>query len=180
MDKDILEVLLSQEQIAARIAQLGRELATDYADKTPIFVGVLKGAVVFFADLLRAFNAPCQADFLWISSYRGTHSTGTIEVRQDVASDLTGRHVVIVEDILDTGRSLDFACRHLRAKGAASVKVCTLLDKPDGRLPDIPLQADYVGFSIPNAFVVGYGLDYDELYRNLPYVGILKPEVYTK
>lgn len=180
MDKDILEVLLSKEQISARIAQLGQELAADYADKTPIFVGVLKGAVVFYADLLRAFGAPCQADFLWISSYAGTHSTGNIQVRQDVSSDLTGRHVVIVEDILDTGRSLEFACRHLREKGAASVKVCTLLDKPAGRLPDVSLQADYVGFSIPNAFVVGYGLDYNELYRNLPYVGILKPEVYTK
>lgn len=180
MHKDIQQILLSQEQIKARIDQLGQELMAEYADKNPVFVGVLKGVVVFYADMIRAFDAPCQLDFMWISSYEGTQSTGNIRVRQDVSADLRERHVIVLEDILDTGRSLEFVCQHLREKGVASLKVCTLLDKPDGRLPGVQMQADFVGFSIPNAFVVGYGLDYDEQYRNLPYVGILKPEAYAK
>lgn len=180
MERDMKKILLTEEQIHSRIAELGRELMADYADKNPVFVGVLKGVVVFYADMIRAFPAPCQLDFMWISSYSGTQSTGNMVVRQDVTADLKGRHVVILEDILDSGRSLQFTYEHLLAKGAASVRICTLLDKPEGRLPNIHIQADYVGFSIPNEFVVGYGLDYDEKYRNLPYVGILKPEVYEK
>lgn len=180
MHKDIQQILLSEQQLHDRIAQLGRELTKEYGDKNPVFVGVLKGAVVFYADLVRAFDAPCQLDFIRISSYEGTRSTGNIRLRQDVSCDLKGRHVVIVEDILDTGRSLKFVYEYLMEKGAASVKTCTLLDKPEGRTKDAPFEADYVGFSIPNAFVVGYGLDYDEQYRNLPYVGILKPEAYAK
>ncbi len=180
MHKDIQEILLSEEQIKNRVAQLGQELLRDYGDKNPVFVGVLKGVVVFYADMIRAFDAPCELDFMRVSSYRGTQSTGNVVVRQDVTVDLTGRHVVILEDILDTGRSLEFVCDHLRRKGAASVKICTLLDKPEGRAPGVTLRADYVGFTIPNAFVVGYGLDFDEKYRNLPYVGILKPETYSK
>ena len=180
MHKDIKEILISSEQIQNRIQELGKELLRDYADKTPVFVGVLKGVVVFYADMIRAFDAPCQLDFMWVSSYHGTQSTGSMIVRKDVSENLAGRHVVVLEDILDTGRSLQFVCEHLRAKGVASLKICTLLDKPEGRLPDINIQADYVGFTVPNEFVVGYGLDYNELYRNLPYVGILKPEVYEK
>ena len=180
MHNDIEKILLSEEQIQTRIRELGQELLRDYGDKTPIFVGVLKGVVVFYADMIRAFDAPCQLDFMWISSYKGTQSTGNMLVRQDVSADLQGRHVVILEDILDSGRSLQFVCQHLRDKGAASVKICTLLDKPEGRAPGIAIQADYVGFTVPNAFVVGFGLDYNEKYRNLPYVGILKPEVYEK
>ena len=180
MKRDMKCILLTEEQIKNRIAELGRELMADYADKNPVFVGVLKGVVVFYADMIRAFNAPCQLDFMWISSYKGTQSTGNMLVRQDVSADLKGRHVVILEDILDSGRSLQFTYDHLLAKGAASVRICTLLDKPEGRLPGIDIRADYTGFSIPNEFVVGYGLDYDEKYRNLPYVGILKPEVYEK
>ena len=180
MHKDIQEILLSEEQIKNRVAQLGQELLRDYGDKNPVFVGVLKGVVVFYADTIRAFDAPRELDFMRVSSYRGTQSTGNVVVRQDVTVDLTGRHVVILEDILDTGRSLEFVCDHLRRKGAASVKICTLLDKPEGRAPGVTLRADYVGFTIPNAFVVGYGLDFDEKYRNLPYVGILKPETYSK
>ena len=180
MERDIKKVLLSEEQIKNRIAELGRELMEDYADKNPIFVGVLKGVVVFYADMIRAFPAPCQLDFMWISSYKGTQSTGNMVVRKDVSTDLTGRHVVILEDILDSGRSLQFTYQHLLDKGAASVRICTLLDKPEGRKDGITIQADYVGFTIPNEFVVGFGLDYDEQYRNLPYVGILKPEVYEK
>ena len=180
MHQDIERILLSEAQIKNRVAELGKELMADYAGKNPVFVGVLKGVVVFFADMIRAFDDHCQLDFMWISSYKGTQSTGSISVKQDVKSDLTGRHVVILEDILDSGRSLQFVVRHLKDKGAASVRICTLLDKPEGRAPGIDLRADYVGFTIPNAFVVGYGLDYDEKYRNLPYVGILKPKVYEK
>ena len=180
MHADIQEILLSEEQIQTRIRELGAELLRDYADKNPIFVGVLKGVVVFYADMIRAFDAPCQLDFMWVSSYKGTQSTGNMIVRQDVSADLTGRHVVILEDILDSGRSLTFVRDHLIAKGAASVKICTLLDKPEGRVPGYEITADYTGFTIPNAFVVGFGLDFDEQYRNLPYVGILKPEVYEK
>ena len=178
MHQDIERVLLTNEQIRARIQELGKELMRDYADKNPVFIGVLKGVVVFYADMIRAFDAHCQLDFMWISSYKGTQSTGSTVVRQDVSADLKGRHVVILEDILDTGRSLSFVVQHLKDKGAASVRICTLLDKPEGRAPGIDIQAEYVGFTIPNAFVVGYGLDYNEKYRNLPYVGILKPRVY--
>lgn len=178
MERDIKEILLTEEQIQNRIQTLGQELMADYADKNPVFVGVLKGVVVFYADMVRAFSAPCQLDFMWVSSYKGTQSTGDMLVRQDVSADLQGRHVVILEDILDTGRSLQFTYDHLLSKGAASVRICTLLDKPDGRIPGITIKADYIGFEIPNEFVVGYGLDYNEKYRNLPFVGILKPEVY--
>lgn len=180
MHQDIERILLTEAQIKDRINQLGKELTADYADKEPVFVGVLKGVVVFYADMVRAFDDHCQMDFMWISSYHGTQSSGSICVKQDVKSDLRGRHVVILEDILDTGRSLQFVVQHLKDKGAASVRICTLLDKPEGRAPGIDLRADYVGFSIPNEFVVGYGLDYNEKYRNLPYVGILKPCVYEK
>lgn len=180
MERDMKKILLTEEQIQNRIAELGRELMDDYADKCPVFVGVLKGVVVFYADMIRAFQAPCQLDFMWISSYKGTQSTGNMIVRHDVSADLKGRHVVILEDILDSGRSLQFTYDHLMSKGAASVRICTLLDKPEGRLPEFQISADYVGFTIPNEFVVGYGLDYDEKYRNLPYVGVLKPEVYEK
>ena len=180
MHQDIERILLTEAQIKDRINQLGKELTADYAGKEPVFVGVLKGVVVFYADMVRAFDDHCQMDFMWISSYHGTQSSGSICVKQDVKSDLRGRHVVILEDILDTGRSLQFVVQHLKDKGAASVRICTLLDKPEGRAPGIDLRADYVGFSIPNAFVVGYGLDYNEKYRNLPYVGILKPCVYEK
>ena len=180
MERDIKEILLTEEQIQNRIEELGKILTEEYKDKNPLVVGVLKGVVVFYADMIRAFDAPCELDFMRVSSYRGTQSTGNVVVRQNVTVDLTGRHVVILEDILDTGRSLEFVCDHLRRKGAASVKICTLLDKPEGRAPGVTLRADYVGFTIPNAFVVGYGLDFDEKYRNLPYVGILKPETYSK
>ena len=141
-------------------------------------MGVLKGVVVFYADMVRAVTVPCQFDFMWISSYSGTNSTGKMEVKRDVSADIKGRHVVILEDIFDSGNSLDFTYHHLLSKEPASLKICTLLDKPERRNPNVKLQADYVGFTIPNEFVVGYGLDYNEHYRNLPYVGVLKPEAY--
>ena len=178
MDKDILEVLISQQQLQDRIRELGEELTAEYAGKNPVIVGVLKGVVVFYADMIRKIQVPCETDFMWISSYQGTTTTDTMLVKRDVSVDIKGRHVLILEDIFDTGNSLDFTYRHLLSKEPASLKICTLLDKPSRRKPGITLQADYVGFEVPNAFVVGYGLDYNEHYRNLPYVGILKPEVY--
>lgn len=179
MHKDIQEILLSEEQIKTRIQELGVELLRDYAGKKPVFICILKGAVIFYADMIRAFDDHCEMEFMQISSYQGTRSTGSVMIRQDVRQDLKGRHVVILEDILDTGRSLQAVCKYLESKGVASLKICALLDKPEGRAEGVELEADYVGFRIPNAFVVGYGLDYDEAYRNLPYVGILKPEAYA-
>ena len=178
MEKDIQEILLTEEQIKTRIAELGKELTADYAGKDPIIVGVLKGVVVFYADMIREIKTHCEMDFMWISSYAGTNSTGKMEVKRDIASDIKGRHVLILEDIFDTGNSLDFTYRHLMERHPASLKICTLLDKPSRRLPHVTLKPDYVGFEIPNKFVVGYGLDFDEYYRNLPYIGILKPSVY--
>ncbi len=180
MHKDIERILLTEDQIQSRIRELGQILTAEYAGKNPVVVGVLKGVVVFYADMIRQIKTPCQMDFMWISSYAGTESTGQMVVRKDVSADLKGRHVLILEDIFDTGHSLDHTYRHLLTKEPASLKICTLLDKPERRDPAVKLQADLVGFTIPNAFVVGYGLDYNEQYRNLPYVGILKPEVYRK
>ena len=180
MEKDIQQILLTEEQIKTRIKEMGEELTREYADKDPVIIGVLKGVVVFYADMIREIKVPCQMDFMWISSYSGTHSTGNMEVKRDVTVDIKGRHVLILEDIYDTGNSLDYTYRHLMFKQPASLKICTLLDKPERRREGITLKPDYVGFTIPNAFVVGYGLDYNEHYRNLPYVGVLKPEVYEK
>ena len=179
MEKDIQEVLISEEQIKARVKELGKVLSEEYAGKDPVVVGVLKGVVVFYADMIRELTVPCQMDFMWISSYAGTDSTGHMQVKRDVSADIKGRHVLILEDIFDTGHSLDFTYHHLLSKEPASLKICTLLDKPSRRDPRVTLQPDYVGFTVPNAFVVGYGLDYNEHYRNLPYVGVLKPEAYT-
>ena len=180
MERDIQEVLVSEAQIKARVQELAAQLTREYADKNPLFVGVLKGVVMFFGDMIRAFGAPCQMDFMWVSSYAGSNSTGQMQVKRDVSADLKGRHVVILEDIYDTGRSLEFIYHHLLSKEPASLKICTLLDKPERRAPGITLQPDYTGFVIPNRFVVGYGMDYNENYRYLPYVGVLKPEVYEK
>ena len=180
MLQDISHVLLTEEQIQTRVKELAAQLSAEYAGKDPIFVGVLKGVVMFYADFLKNFTEHCEMDFMWISSYSGTTSTGKMQVKKDVSADVTGRHVLILEDIFDTGRSLDFTYNHLMSKNPASVKICTLLDKPERRDPDITLEADYTGFVIPNKFVVGYGLDFNEYYRNLPYVGVLKPEAYEK
>ena len=180
MEKDIREVLLSEEQIKTRIAELGEELSKEYAGKNPVVVGVLKGVVIFFSDMVRQMKVPCQMDFMWISSYQGTNSTGSMAVKRDVSVDIKGRHVLILEDIFDTGNSLDFTYQHLLSKEPASLKICTFLDKPERRNPAVTLQPDYVGFTIPNEFVVGYGMDFNEYYRNLPYIGVLKPEAYEK
>ena len=177
MEKDILEVLISEEQIKARIKELGKILSEEYAGKNPVVVGVLKGVVVFYADMIRELSVHCQMDFMWISSYAGTNSTGTMQVKRDVSVDIKGRHVLILEDIFDTGHSLDFTYHHLMEKDPASLKICTLLDKPSRR--EVPLEPDYVGFSVPNEFVVGYGLDYAEKFRNLDEVCVLSPKVYS-
>lgn len=177
MKNNIERVLLTEEQIQQKVAEFARMLSEEYAGKNPVFVGVLKGVVMFFADVVKQVTVPCQIDFMWISSYQGTAS-GEMVVKRDVSVDIKDRHVVILEDIFDTGNSLEFTYKHLLAKEPASLKICTLLDKPERRNPAVTLKPDYVGFTVPNEFVVGYGLDYNEYYRNLPYVGILKPEVY--
>ena len=180
MEKNILKVLVTEEQIKTRIRELGEEISREYADKDPVVLGVLKGVVVFYADMVRHITVPCQMDFMCLSSYKGTTSTGNMIVKQDMSVDVNGRHVLILEDIYDTGSSLNYTYNHLMSKNPASVKICTLLDKPERRKPGITLQPDWVGFTIPNEFVVGYGLDFNEHYRNLPYVGVLKPEAYEK
>ena len=180
VEKDIEKILISEEQIQARIGELAHQISVEYEGKDPIFVGVLKGVVIFFADFIKRVEIPCTMDFLWLSSYSGTESTGRVEMKHAVSKNLMGRHVIILEDIYDTGRSLRDAYQYVLSQGAASVKICTLLDKPEGRLPGLDLKPDYTGFVIPKEFVVGYGLDYEEHYRNLPYVGVLKPEAYQK
>ncbi len=177
MEKDIKQVLLTEEQIQEKVNQLAKQLSQEYAGKDPVFVGVLKGVVVFFGDMMKRINIPCQIDFMWISSYQGTTSK-EMTVKRDVSVDIKGRHVVILEDIFDTGNSLEFTYKHLMAKEPASLKICTLLDKPERRNPTVTVTPDYTGFVIPNEFVVGYGLDFNEHYRNLPYIGILTPETY--
>ena len=177
MEKNIKQVLLSEEQIQNKVKELAAQLSQEYAGKDPVFVGVLKGVVVFFGDMMKRINIPCQIDFMWISSYQGTTSK-EMTVKRDVSVDVKGRHVVILEDIFDTRNSLEFTYKHLLSKEPASLKICTLLDKPERRNPAVTVVPDYTGFVIPNEFVVGYGLDFDEHYRNLPYVGVLKPEAY--
>ena len=177
MMNDIQEILVSEEQLRSRIAEMGAQLSEEYAGKRPILVGILKGVVPFYAAMAQAMTIPVQEDFMCVSSYEGTQSTGKLTFRKDLDVDITGRDVLILEDILDTGRTLKKIKELLLSRGPKSVKICTLLDKPEGR--KVELDADYVGFTIPDAFVVGFGLDYDESYRNLPFVGIVKPEVYT-
>ena len=179
MLQDIERILISEEELQARIKELGQQLAADYQDKEPIFIGVLKGVVNFFKDMVTATPIRCQYDFLATSSYGSSTSTsGNVRLLKDISTDIKGRHVIILEDILDSGLTLKFVKERLETMGPASLKICTLLDKPERRKVDI--YADYIGFTVPNEFVVGYGLDYDEFYRNLPFIGVLKPEVYTK
>ena len=180
MHNDIEKILLTEEQIKAKVRELGAILTEEYKDKNPIVVGVLKGVVIFYADIIREIKVPCQMDFMGVSSYQGTESTGRTMISKDLSCDIYGRHVLILEDIFDTGNSLEFLTNHLMNKGPASLKICTLLDKPERRKPGVKVQCDWVGYQIPNEFVVGYGLDYNEKYRNLPYIGVLKPEVYSK
>ena len=179
MQNDIERVLLSEEQIQNRVREIGAQIAEEYGDKNPVMICILKGSTMFFADLLRAMPIRLTMDFMAVSSYgRTTKSSGEVEIRKDLSGSIEHRHAIIVEDIIDSGFTLSYLSRMLSARGAKSIKICTLLDKPARRAPGITLKADYSGFEIPDAFVVGYGLDYDETYRNLPYIGVLKPEVY--
>lgn len=177
MMQDIEKVLISEEEIQAKIRELGATLAEEYRDKNPIFLGILKGVIVFFADMIRAVPIPCEIDLIAVSSYgAGTVSSGKIKMEKDLSLDLEGRHIVILEDIIDSGRTLSYTIDYLKSKNPASLKICTLLDKPARRQVD--LEADYIGFTVPDEFLIGYGLDYAEHYRNLPYIGILKRSVY--
>lgn len=177
MKNDIQEILFSEQQLADKVAELGARISADYAGKNPLIVSVLKGSYVFMADLTRRISIPCNVDFMAVSSYgAGTKTTGEVQIIKDIGSKIDGRHLIIVEDILDSGVTLSFLMKVLKARGAASIRLCTLLSKPERRKVDVPV--DYLGFEIPDAFVVGYGLDYAEKYRNLPYIGILKPSVY--
>ncbi|WP_370814896.1 hypoxanthine phosphoribosyltransferase [Butyricicoccus pullicaecorum] len=177
MRNDIQEVLFSEQQLADKVAELGARISADYEGKNPLVVSVLKGSYVFMADLTRKITIPCNVDFMAVSSYgEGTKTTGEVQIIKDIGSKIDGRHLIIVEDILDSGVTLSFLMKILKARGAASIRLCTLLSKPERRKVDVPV--DYLGFEIPDAFVVGYGLDYAEKYRNLPYIGILKPSVY--
>ena len=178
MHDDIQTVLVTEEQLQAKVAQLGARISQDYAGKDLLLVSILKGAVVFMADLMRAVSIPCSIDFMVVSSYGGTNTetTGLVKIVKDLDADLTGKDVLIVEDVLDTGVTLSNLVPMLKMRNPSSVKICAILDKPARRKTDI--AADYRGFEVPDAFVVGYGLDYNEKYRNLPYVGVLKPEIY--
>ena len=180
MDQDIDHILVSEEQLKTRVAELGAQISKDYAGKDLLLVSILKGAVVFMADLMRAVSIPCGIDFMVVSSYGGanTSSTGLVKIIKDLDADLSGKDVLIVEDILDTGVTLSKLKPMLGLRNPASIRIAAILDKPTRRKADI--HADYLGFEVPDEFVVGYGLDYDEKYRNLPYVGVLKPEVYQK
>lgn len=174
---DVQEVLLTEDQIQARVAELGGQLTGDYAGLDPVLISVLKGSIVFLADLVRSMELPLSIDIMEVSSYgAATETSGQVRILKDLSNPIEGRHVIVVEDIIDTGLTLNYLLRYLREKGPASLRICCLLDKPARRLTEIPI--DYVGFTIPDRFVVGYGLDYGERYRNLPYVGVLRPSVY--
>jgi hypoxanthine phosphoribosyltransferase len=178
IDADVEEVLISGEQVQARVAELGAQLAADYADRDPVLVSVLKGSIIFMADLVRAMPIPLAIDLMEVSSYgASTESSGQVRILKDLSTSIEGRDVVVVEDIIDTGLTLNYLLRYLHDKGPASIRICCLLDKPARRLA--PIEIDYRGFTIPDRFVIGYGLDYGERYRNLPYIGVLRPSVYS-
>jgi hypoxanthine phosphoribosyltransferase len=176
---DIGEILLSEAEIQAKVAELGAAISEDYAGRRLTLVSVLKGSLPFMADLMRAISIPVRIDLMEVSSYGGTatESSGLVRILKDLSASIAGEDVLIVEDIIDTGLTLNYLIRYLRGKNPASLRICTLLDKPARRLVDIPV--DYTGFTIPDQFVVGYGLDYGEIYRNLRFVGVLRREVYA-
>lgn len=178
MEKDIEKVLISEEEIKKIVSDLGARISNDYKDKNLLMVSVLKGSVVFMADLMRAVTIPCRIDFMSVSSYgSGAKTSGVVKIIKDLDLNLEGYDLLVVEDILDSGKTLDYLLKVLKQRNPASIKICTFLDKPERRQVD--LYADYSGTTVPDEFVVGYGLDYDEKYRNLPYVGALKRSVYS-
>ncbi len=177
LEQDIDHVLFSEEQLAQRVAEIAARIDKDYAGKEPLLVSVLRGSFVFMADLVRQITIPCTVDFMAVSSYgSGTTSSGQVKIVKDLSENIEGKDVIVVEDILDSGNTLSYLLRLLEARHPASIRLCTLLDKPERRTKPVAVQ--YSGFTIPDEFVVGYGLDYDERYRNLPYIGVLKPQVY--
>jgi hypoxanthine phosphoribosyltransferase len=180
LERDIAEVLITSEQIQAKVAELGSRISADYAGREVTLVSVLKGSLPFMADLMRHITVPLTIDLMEVSSYGGatTETTGLVRILKDLSSSIEARDVLIVEDIIDTGLTLNYLIRYLNGKSPASLRICTLLDKPARRLVEIPI--DYLGFTIPDRFVVGYGLDYGERYRNLPFIGVLRPEVYAR
>ena len=179
MEKDILKVLVTEEDLQRRVAELGAELYEKFEGKNPLFLGVLKGSFVFIADLMRACQLKSDIEFIAVSSYaNATESSGRVKINYDLQQDITGRDLIIVEDILDSGNTLTFLKQYFLAKGAASITIVTLLDKPARR--EKAIYPDLAGFTVPDEFVVGYGLDYAQKYRNVPYIGVLKPEVYSK
>ena len=176
MEKDVERILLSEEQIKSKVAEIGAGISRDYAGEEPMFVGILKGCFIFMADLMRTVEVNCSMDFMAVSSYQGTNSTGAVKIIKDLSGIIEHKHIILVEDILDSGVTLNYIKNYLSVRNPASIRIATLLDKPARRKADI--TADYSCFEVPDEFVVGYGLDYNEKYRNLPYIGVLSPEVY--
>ena len=177
IENDIERVLISQETLQEKVSEVGARISADYAGREPVFVGVLKGCFIFMADLMRSITINCSMDFMAVSSYSGTTTTGAVKINKDLSQDIEGKDVIIVEDILDSGVTLHYLKGYLEGRKPASIKIVTLMDKPARRKADV--HADYFCFDVPDEFVVGYGLDYDEKYRNLPYIGILKHEIYS-
>lgn len=177
MHEHLDKILFSEEQLQKKVQELGARISSDYRDKNLVVVGILKGAVVFLADLMREIKVPLELDFMAVSSYgMSTHASGVVRILKDLEKDIVGKDVLIIEDIVDTGLTLSYLTDNLWARNPASLKICTLLDKPSRR--KVALNPDYMGYNIPNEFVVGYGLDFGGRYRNLPYIGVLKPEYY--
>ena len=177
LEKDIDHILFSEEQLKARVREIAGQIDRDFAGKEPMLISVLRGSFIFMADLMRSITLPCTVDFMAVSSYgAGTTSSGQVKITKDLSESIEGRDIIVVEDILDSGNTLSYLLQILQARHPASMKLCTLLDKPDRRIK--PVHVDYSGFSIPDEFVVGYGLDFAEKYRTLPYLGVLKPCVY--
>lgn len=176
MENDIERVLISQIELEKKVQEIGARISADYEGKEPVFIGVLKGCFIFMADLMRHVSINCSMDFMAVSSYQGTSSTGAVKINKDLNESIEGKHIILVEDILDSGVTLNYLKNYLSVRNPASIRIATLMDKPSRRKADV--YADYSCFEVPDAFVVGYGLDYNEKYRNLPYIGVLKPEVY--
>ena len=177
MHQDVEQILYTEEELRRRVKEVGAQITADYYGRQPLLISVLRGSYIFMADLTRAISLDLTVDFMVVSSYgAGTVSSGQVEIKKDLSDSIEGRDLIIVEDILDSGNTLYYLMDVLKARKPASIRLCTLMDKPDRRTK--PITADYVGFTIPDAFIVGYGLDYAEKYRNLPYVGVLKPSVY--
>ena len=179
MHKDVEEILVAEQDIIEKCKELGKQISADYEGKKPLIIGLLKGSVPFFAELIKRIECPIEIDFIAVSSYSGVNSTGNVVIKKDVTTDMTNRHIILVEDIVDTGLTLSEVVKEFQTRNIASCEIVTLLDKPEGRKVD-NMEPKYIGFKIPNKFVIGFGLDYNELYRNLPYVGVLKKEVYSK